>query len=82
MTYQPINLGTPNNNDGDSLYAGGSKINANFAELYTNLAGSSSGTLRIDLSGAGAVTSTVLAGKAPRRNMFQLKQISWKPKAL
>ena len=45
MPYQPISLGTPNNNDGDSLYAGGTKINDNFSELYTNLAGSSSGTL-------------------------------------
>jgi hypothetical protein len=61
MSYQPINLGTPNNNDGDSLYAGGTKINANFAELYTNLAGSSSAALKVDVAGgAGAVTSTVL----------------------
>lgn len=42
MSYQPINLGTPNNNDGDSLFIGGQKINANFADLYTNLAGASS----------------------------------------
>ena len=50
MSYTPINLGTPNNNDGDSLFAGGTKINANFAELYVALAGSSSNTLRVDLS--------------------------------
>jgi hypothetical protein len=50
MAYQPINLGTPNNNDGDSLFAGGTKINANFSELYVALSGSSSNTLRIDLS--------------------------------
>ena len=61
MTFQPINLGTPNNNDGDSLYTGGTKINANFSELYVSLAGSSSAALKIDVAGgAGAVTSTVL----------------------
>ena len=50
MSLQSVNLGTPNNNDGDSLFAGGSKINANFVELYNALAGGSSNTLRIDLS--------------------------------
>jgi hypothetical protein len=49
MSFQPINLGTPNNNDGDSLYAGGFKINANFAELYTSISGSSSGAIRLNL---------------------------------
>lgn len=54
MSYQPILLGTPNNNDGDSLYAGGVKLNANFVELYSALAGSTSNNLRIDLTGAAA----------------------------
>ena len=49
MSYQPILLGTPNNNDGDSLYAGGVKLNANFVEIYNALAGSTSNNLRIDL---------------------------------
>jgi hypothetical protein len=73
MSYQPINLGTPNNNDGDSLYAGGTKINANFSELYTNLAGSSSGTLKIDISGAGAVTSTILGWKSSTQEYVPAK---------
>ena len=54
MSYQPILLGTPNNNDGDSLYAGGVKLNANFVELYIALAGSTSNNLRIDLAGTSA----------------------------
>lgn len=54
MAYQPILLGTPNNNDGDSLYAGGVKLNSNFIELYNALAGSTSNNLRIDLTGAAA----------------------------
>lgn len=54
MAYQPILLGTPNNNDGDSLYAGGVKLNANFIELYNALAGSTSNNLRIDLGGTAA----------------------------
>lgn len=49
MAVQLILLGTPNNNDGDSLYAGGSKINANFTELYTQLSGAVGNVLRIDL---------------------------------
>lgn len=56
MSFQPISLGTPNNNDGDSLYAGGVKLNANFAELYTALAGSSGATIKI------AVGTSPLAG--------------------
>jgi hypothetical protein len=48
MALQTIFLGTPNNNDGDSLYAGGAKINANFTELYTQLAGLPTNALRID----------------------------------
>jgi hypothetical protein len=54
MSYQPILLGTPNNNDGDSLYAGGVKLNSNFIELYNALAGSTSNGLRIDLTGTTA----------------------------
>lgn len=61
MAYQPLGLGTPNNNDGDSLYAGGVKINANFAELYTNLAGSSSAALKINVGTTTPGTSTVLS---------------------
>ncbi|NBS71287.1 hypothetical protein EBT31_20615, partial [bacterium] len=63
MSVQLINLGTPNNNDGDSLYAGGTKINANFTELYTQLAGTStlgSAALRIDLG--TAVVNTPVVG--------------------
>jgi len=60
MTYLAINLGTPNNNDGDSLYAGGTKINANFAEIYEALAGSTSGTILIDLGNGGLVTGNSL----------------------
>lgn len=60
MSYQSINLGTPNNNDGDSLYAGGAKINANFTEIYNALAGSTSGTIRIMLEDASLVTGNAL----------------------
>lgn len=74
MTYQPINLGTPNNNDGDSLYTGGSKINANFSELYVSLAGSSSAALKIDVAGgAGAVTSTVLGWSTGHQEFIPTK---------
>jgi hypothetical protein len=72
MALQTIFLGTPNNNDGDSLYAGGTKINANFSELYTQLAGSASGALRIDLGtpliGAPAVGDVL--GWSPANNQF------------
>ena len=60
MSNQPINLGTPNNNDGDSLYVGGVKINANFSELYTALAGSSSAALKVS-TGSAPSTSTTLS---------------------
>lgn len=52
MSYSPLFLGTPNNNDGDSLYAGGVKINQNFTELYNALGGSTSNTLLINFLGA------------------------------
>jgi len=72
MALQTIFLGTPNNNDGDSLYAGGTKINANFSELYTQLAGSATGSLRIDLGtpliGAPAVGD--MLGWSPINNQF------------
>jgi hypothetical protein len=67
MSLQTINLGTPNNNDGDSLYAGGNKINTNFAELYTALAGNVTNTLRIDLGSApdtAPTTGSVLTWSA------------------
>ena len=74
MTFQPINLGTPNNNDGDSLYTGGTKINANFTELYVGLAGSSSAALKIDVAGgAGAVTSTVLGWSSGHQEYIPTK---------
>lgn len=60
MAYQPISLGTPNNNDGDSLYAGGVKINSNFSELYTALAGASGATLKITIGSTTPGTSTTL----------------------
>ena len=74
MTFQPINLGTPNTNDGDSLYTGGTKINANFSELYVSLAGSSSAALKIDVAGgAGAVTSTVLGWSSGHQEYIPTK---------
>ncbi len=57
--YQQIQLGTPNNNDGDSLYAGGVKINSNFAEIYTALAGSSGDTIKL-ATGSAPVLGQVL----------------------
>ena len=49
MSYQPINLGTPNNNDGDSLFAGGTKINANFSDIYNNLGGSTAAAIKVGI---------------------------------
>jgi len=63
MSFQPINLGTPNNNDGDSLYAGGRKINENFTEIYENLGGSSSSNIKVDV-GSSPATSTGLFWKS------------------
>ena len=60
MTYQAINLGTPNNNDGDSLYAGGTKINNNFVELYTALSGSTAVALRVNVGSTIPGTSVTL----------------------
>jgi hypothetical protein len=59
MSFQPINLGTPNNNDGDSLYAGGTKINQNFTEIYEDLGGSSSSNIKV-MVGTSPSTSTGL----------------------
>jgi hypothetical protein len=56
MAYQSIYLGTPNNNDGDSLYAGGAKINANFLEIYNGIAGGPLNAVRINL-GSGQVAA-------------------------
>jgi hypothetical protein len=71
MAFQPIGLGTPNNNDGDSLYAGGKKINDNFAELYTNLAGGSSLSLKINVgTGFSSNTSTVLGWSSAQQNFI------------
>lgn len=56
MAYQPIYLGTPNNNDGDSLYAGGAKINSNFLEIYNGVAGGPNNAVRINL-GSGQVAA-------------------------
>lgn len=61
MAFQPINLGTPNNNDGDSLYAGGVKINSNFTDVYENLAGSSSNNLKVNVGTTTPNTSTILS---------------------
>lgn len=63
MSFQPINLGTPNNNDGDSLYAGGTKINQNFTEIFENLSGSSSNNIKVNV-GASPATSTGLFWKS------------------
>jgi len=75
MTYQALNLGTPNNNDGDSLYAGGTKINANFVEVYTALAGSSSGTIRFDIS-TGLVTGNALRYSAVQQKFVSVSSTS------
>lgn len=64
MSFQPINLGTPNNNDGDSLYAGGRKINDNFTDIYESLGGSSSNAIKIDVGTTTPATSTGLFWKS------------------
>ena len=75
MTLQVISLGTPNNNDGDSLYAGGAKINANFVEIYTALAGTSSGAILIDLS-TGYVTGNSLRYSAALQKFVSVSSTS------
>lgn len=72
MALQTLFLGTPNNNDGDSLYAGGAKINANFTELYTQLAGTPTNALRIDLGTPliGAPVVGDMLGWSPLNNQF------------
>lgn len=37
MPFQPINLGTPNAQNGDPLRSGGDKINDNFTEVYSDI---------------------------------------------
>ena len=69
MPYQPLGLGTPNNNDGDSLYAGGVKINSNFTELYTALAGTSGATLKI-ATGTAPTTASALIWSAPQQKFI------------
>lgn len=39
MTIQTINTATPNSGKGDSLFSAFTKINANFTELYDEIAG-------------------------------------------
>jgi hypothetical protein len=39
MAKQTINTSTPNSGKGDSLFSAFTKINANFTELYDDLAG-------------------------------------------
>jgi hypothetical protein len=65
--YQQLQLGTPNNNDGDSLYAGGVKISNNFAELYTALAGSSGAAIKL------ATGTTPVLGQVLRYSVVQDK---------
>lgn len=53
MAYQGISTGTtPNDNTGDSLFAGAIKINSNFKEIY-NALGGQSGTIPISISISG-----------------------------
>ena len=60
MAYQSIGLGSSaNDGTGDTLRAGGDKVNDNFVELYTLL-----GTGSALTSGLSA-TATVVAGAGP-----------------
>lgn len=60
MAYDPINLGaTANDGTGDKLRAGGVKINAMFAELYTALA--SKAAIATTLAGYGITDAYTIA---------------------
>jgi hypothetical protein len=76
MSYQSINLGTPNNNDGDSLYAGGAKINSNFVELWNALAGTTAGTILLQLEAAGMVTGNALRYSAAQEKFVSVSSTS------
>lgn len=58
MAKQLVNLGTPNNNDGDSLYAGGVKINANFNEIYAAFGTGS--TILVDVATGQAIGNSII----------------------
>jgi hypothetical protein len=73
---ESINLGTPNNNDGDSLYAGGAKINANFTEIYNALAGSTSGAILIQLDENSMVTGNALRYSASQEKFVSVSSTS------
>jgi len=61
MAYQGISTGTtPNDNTGDSLFAGAIKINSNFTELYTALGDGS--TLSFNEKAQDAVGLAITAG--------------------
>ena len=64
MTRQNINIGSSaNDGTGDTLRAAGTKINANFQEVYTKLGGDSSTlTAQISLKDSGGVGTIIFEG--------------------
>ena len=60
MAYQSLGLGsTADDGTGDTLRAGGTKLNANFVEIYTLLGDAT------DLSSGISATATVVTLTAP-----------------
>jgi len=64
MTRQNINIGSSaNDGTGDTLRTAGTKINANFQEVYTKLGGNSSTlTAQISLKDSGGVGTIIFEG--------------------
>ena len=64
MTRQNINIGSSaNDGTGDTLRAAGTKINANFQEVYTHLGGNSDNlTTQISLKDSGGVGTIIFEG--------------------
>ena len=64
MTRQNINIGSSaNDGTGDTLRAAGTKINANFQEVYTHLGGNGDNlTTQISLKDSGGVGTIIFEG--------------------
>lgn len=61
MAYQQIFTGTvPNDNTGDSLYQGASKVNNNFAEIYEAIGSGSAAGSALKPTSIAAVSKTLL----------------------
>tara|TARA_R100000734_G_C3319226_1_gene114679 strand:- start:3818 stop:4393 length:576 start_codon:yes stop_codon:yes gene_type:complete len=81
MTRQNINIGSSaNDGTGDTLRAAGTKINANFQEVYTHLGGDGSNlTTQISLKDSGGVGTIIFEGTST--DSHETKLITTNPTA-